>query len=167
MLGQCGRANGCEDSRASARAIGHVARSSDSRNARTDFVLDRKHSISRVPAAKSFTNSIRRRAVKYGLDNPLGRREFKCDDGTRIVVTLGAPYRHQEYDEIWCGYMIGGAEPVIVGRVVGVDEFQSILLAMKTVSAHLLAISEKRSARVFWDGARAGNPFGLPLPDIA
>jgi len=100
------------------------------------------------------------------------RKYFRCDDNqqtTTIQVELGKPRPSpdaiDEYEFV-CPFRISSSSGLLQqDSVVGVDELQSLLLALASISAKLHALSESLGLPLRWIGDEHGD-LGIRIPDF-
>ena len=83
----------------------------------------------------------------------------KDNSSGTLTLTLFVPEPTQEND--WeCKYILKLPEKSIEGKLIGVDGFQALLLAMKTAKTLLINYAAKNQVTVTWLGM---NNIGLEL----
>lgn len=93
-------------------------------------------------------------------------RELAFSDGRMITVRLGTPQRDPQLGRDWyCSYSISGAAISRIWRSFGVDAFQAIQLAMRSIRFELTAINRAGDGSLRWDVLDAGD-FGPGFDDL-
>jgi hypothetical protein len=95
------------------------------------------------------------------------RRLFLANDPTRpIVVTMGEPQPLPDAlgDDHYCPFQIRGVGSEKVTFAAGVDAFQSIDLAFRSIGPELARLNRKHDGQLRWEGDENGG-LGFPLPE--
>ncbi len=104
------------------------------------------------------------------FDIPLGtviaRREFEFEsadgESTQVVVKIGAPVPHPEYESTYCcPYEIDGPRKTRLRYQAGVDSMQALLLTLQIISSHFIYIEREDQGTFSYLG---GTDIGLPDP---
>jgi hypothetical protein len=81
-------------------------------------------------------------------------------DNKRVIVKLGAPQEYPEPpDDYFCPYQIIGLGDERVRYAGGVDAFQALSLALKSIGAVLYSSTEARAGELSWLGQ---SDLGFP-----
>ena len=93
----------------------------------------------------------------------IAERELAFSDGRTITIRLGTPQRDPQLGRDWfCPYSISGPAFSRTWRSFGVDAFQAIQLAMKSIETDVTAINRADDGSLRWDELEAGD-FGPAL----
>ena len=85
-------------------------------------------------------------------------REYKIKgQDSKISITLGKPQKNPSTFDYYCPYKINIFNKEEVRKIFGVDGFQAMHLALKTIDAELRGIIQKKSIELEWDGGDFGE----------
>ncbi|MEX8195451.1 DUF6968 family protein [Comamonas guangdongensis] len=89
-------------------------------------------------------------------------REYRLTDGGVVTLIVYRPARAHDGPDFECSYAIRGLGTPVRQAITGVDEVQSMLLALRVAAAVLSASPEYKSRRLYW--LEPDEPdLGLPL----
>lgn len=89
------------------------------------------------------------------------------DDRTssEVLVVLGKPQPLPGLEtDYYCPYQIRGAGSEKVRHTCGIDAFQAIKLAIRSLGVHLDLLNKELGGRLRWDGDKDGQ-LGFLLPE--
>jgi len=93
----------------------------------------------------------------------VARRELDVDGtSSKVIVELAKPV--SDGRDSGCSFRLAYREQEYVRAIYGVDAFQALMLALKTVSVHLKHDDWLPRDRMYW--LEPGNGTGFPNPDI-
>lgn len=79
----------------------------------------------------------------------IAERILRLKPDRTVTVRLGTPYTPDDFpDESWCPYQIVGLGSSRIWRVVGIDAFQSLWLALQSIGLALYTSEEYRAGRL-------------------
>ena len=83
-----------------------------------------------------------------------------------ILVKMGKPQPLPDAlgDDQYCPFQITGIGGERVKYAAGVDEFQSIELALKMIGAELATLNREHDGQLRWQGDEHSN-LGFPIPE--
>ena len=79
-----------------------------------------------------------------------------------VAVLLGKPERLPDSLDYYCPYQIAGAGTQKVMYMCGVDAFQALQLALRTIAVELEVLNKDLGGKLQWD---CGDKGGLGFPD--
>ena len=102
----------------------------------------------------------------YELGDIVARRTlyFLSEDGVRhdVVVELGRPQPFPDPKDYFCPYRIVGLGPERLGRAGGVDAFQALQLALRSIAVELEVRDPGGSQRLQWEAGSVPGDLGFP-----
>ena len=86
------------------------------------------------------------------------------DDGppTEVVALLGKPKQLPDHCDYYCHYQIKGVGSEKVVYMCGIDAFQALLLAIRSLARDLEALNRDLAGNLRWEGDEEG---WLGFPD--
>jgi hypothetical protein len=87
------------------------------------------------------------------------------DDGgtSEVLVLLGMPKQSPGYSDYYCPYQIKGAGSEAVRYLCGIDAFQALQLAIRSLGSELDVLNEHLGGNLRWEGDEKGW-LGFPDP---
>jgi hypothetical protein len=79
-----------------------------------------------------------------------------------VVVLLGKPQKLPDFADYYCPYQIKGAGTQKVRSIWGVDAFQALQLALRTIAVELEVLNKDLGGKLRWECDDKG---GLGFPD--
>jgi hypothetical protein len=93
------------------------------------------------------------------------RRLFLIDKPDReILVKMGKPQKTPGEQDFYCPYQITGLGDEKPGASVGIDSFQAMQLALRSISGKLMLLNRNSDGRLRWECDEQGG-FGFPVPE--
>jgi len=88
-----------------------------------------------------------------------------CDDGppSEVLALLGKPTQTPGYDDFYCPYQIKGVGTEKVRYSCGIDTFQALQLAIRSLGVELEVLNKDLRGRLRWEGDEKGW-LGFPDP---
>ena len=98
------------------------------------------------------------------LGTVIAERRLILDPDETVTVRIGLPFTPEAHpNESWCPYQIEGLGTGKVRRAIGIDDFQSLWLALVTVGSTLYASEENKTGRLH--SFPGSDDLGLPVLD--
>jgi hypothetical protein len=87
------------------------------------------------------------------------------DDGppSDVLVLLGKPKRSPGYQDYYCPYQVKGAGTEKVRYMCGIDTFQALQLAIRSLGVELEVLNHQLGGKLQWEGDGKGW-LGFPDP---
>jgi hypothetical protein len=87
------------------------------------------------------------------------------DEGTpsEVRALLGKPTQSPGYSDYYCPYQIIGAGSETVRYMCGIDAFQALQLAIRSLGSELDVLNERLGGNLRWEGDEKGW-LGFPAP---
>lgn len=90
------------------------------------------------------------------------RRKFHLTDGEDVFLLVKYPTPFEGGQDYKTEFVILGIGDEAVRQIGGVDEIQSLLLALRVAASLLMTFDEYKSGRLYW--LKPGDPdLGLPV----
>ncbi len=90
------------------------------------------------------------------------RREYRLTDGGAATLIVYRPAKFPDGSDFECKYEIHGLGKSVQRMAGGVDEIQSVLLALEMAAAALIASPEYKARQLYWLDPNDPD-LGLPL----
>jgi hypothetical protein len=92
------------------------------------------------------------------------RRLFLVDEPDReILVKMGKPQKTPGEQDFYCPYQITGLGDEKPSASVGIDSFQAMQLALRSIGGKLILLNRNSDGRLRWECDEQGG-FGFPVP---
>jgi hypothetical protein len=92
------------------------------------------------------------------------RRLFLVDEpGREIWVRMGKPQKTPGEPDFYCPYQITGLGDEKPAASVGIDSFQAMQLALRSIGGKLMLLNRNSDGRLRWECDEQGG-FGFPVP---
>jgi hypothetical protein len=87
------------------------------------------------------------------------------DDGppSEVLALLGKPKQSPGYPDYYCPYQIKGAGSETVRYMCGIDAFQALQLAIRSLGSELEVLNQRLGGNLRWEGDEMGW-LGFPDP---
>lgn len=95
------------------------------------------------------------------IDPIIAVRRLSRTDGGSVLIRIGKPRPYPEGDNSYCPFEIVGLEYEISSRAGGVDDVQSLQLAIERIGITLNTYNQETGGNLFW--FTEGDPdLGFP-----
>ena len=97
------------------------------------------------------------------IEPVIAARQLSLVSGGSVVVRIGAPRPFPEGDNSYCPFEILGLSPEVKSWAGGVDDIQSLQLALDKIGIILASRNRDAEDRLYW--LTEGDPdLGFPMP---
>lgn len=78
-------------------------------------------------------------------------------ENSEVVVSIGRPQKHEDFDEYRCLYQIKGVGNEEVRSIAGIDGIQALQGALGVIGADLQALNAECNQRLRWEAGEKGD----------